>query len=210
MLRKFNLSEVNKGDLERVYEYLVKKNLSQSRINSIMKVALIPLKNAYKKGLILNRCFDFLLPKKTDDKMYLSNSQIVKIFNSDWNDTEAFLANLIAYECKMQLQEVRALRLIDIKTNEIVVNNCYSNSKGLIPCDNKRAVNISSLLNFAILKYLSTAPYSDFKPEDYVFYSEQRDRPAHAKFWTKELQTICKKKLHIKKPVDFRIWSRVN
>ena len=203
MLRKEPLFEVNSGDIERVYENLSEKGLSQSRINAIMKVGLIPLKHAYRNGLILNRSFEFCLPNP-EKQSTISDITAVKIFNAEWKNEEAFVANLIAYHCKMQLQEVRALRLKDISYNHIVCTHIYSNQ--LMENPNKRVIEISSFIRDVIIKYASISPYPP-AAENFVFFSENQNKPAHGKSWSSELKAICDT-LNIEEKVNFKTWSR--
>lgn len=204
LMKKRKLSEINSGDIERVFENLSDKGLSQSRINAIMKVALIPLKEAFKEGSILSRCYEFYLPKVEKSENNLSTIDAVKIFNSSWENKEAFVANLVAYICKMQLQEVRALRLQDIGEKTITVKNYYTRD-GLVKNRKPRVINTSSYITSTIMKYASTAPYSDFSPTDFVFFSESRLRPASGRCWNYSLQKICKK--NNIEPFNFRMWS---
>lgn len=207
MMKKRSLSEVNSGDIERVFEKLSEKELSQSRINAIMKTGLIPLKEAYKQGLILSRCYEFYLPKVERSLPNLSAVEISKIFNSHWENSEAFVANLVAYIGKMQLQEVRALRLCDIGEKTITVENCYT-KMGLVKTRVPKVVHTSSYVTNVILKYACTAPYSDYSKDDFIFYSEKRNVPAHGNSWNSELQKVCEKN-GIKK-IFFRSWSSTN
>ena len=207
MMKKRSLSEVNFGDIERVFEKLSEKELSQSRINAIMKTGLIPLKEAYKQGLILSRCYEFYLPKVERSLPNLSVIEISKIFNSHWENSEAFVANLIAYIGRMQLQEVRALRLCDIGEKTITVENCYT-KRGLSKTRIPRIVHTSSYVTNVILKYACTAPYSSYSKDDFIFYSEKRNVPAHGNSWNSELQKVCEKN-GIKK-IFFRNWSSTN
>ena len=204
MMKKRKVSEVNSGDIERVFEKLSEKELSQSRINAIMKVALIPLKEAYKEGLILTRCYEFYLPKVEKSENNLSAVDISKIFNCDWDDEEAFVANLIAYVGKMQLQEVRALRLCDIDKKTINIENFYTKD-GLVKNKKPRIINTTSYVTSTILKYASLSHYPDFSPNDYVFFSENRDRPAQGRNWNSELQKACRKSGV--KEITFRQWN---
>lgn len=205
LLKKNKVFEINSGDIERVFENLSSKELSQYRINAIMQTALIPLKVAYKKGLILNRCFEFYLPRPENNKEELSPITVSKIFNAEWKCDEAFLANLIAYYCKLQLQEVRALRIQDISTDSITSNNIFVNTKGLIENKNKKTCTIPPTLSTAILKYASTSPYPNLSQVDFIFYSEKRNRPSQGHKWSSELHKICKK-IGIKE-INFRSWS---
>lgn len=204
LLRKFKLFEINTGDIERMYEHICEKGLSQHRINAIMKTGLIPLKVAYSEGLTMSRCFDFYLPRPERNKTDVSQIDISRIFNTKWKNYEAYAANLIACNCHLQLQEVRALKLGDITTDSIIVTSTYSNTKGLIPNKNPRVLRASEFVINALLKHASTTPYRDFTPDDYIFFSENRNKPAHGNNWTDELQKVCKQ-VGIE-PLNFHSW----
>jgi len=204
MTKKRAVSEINSGDIERVFEKLSEKGLSQSRINGIMKTGLIPLKEAYKQGLILTRCYEFYLPKVEKAQNNLTSVDISKIFNSHWDNEEAFIANLVAYVGKMQLQEVRALRLCDVDEKTINIENFYT-KEGLVRNKKPRVITTSSYVTSIILKYASTAPYSDYSPSDYIFFSESRHRPSQGRNWNAELQKACRN--GGVKEINFRQWS---
>ena len=204
MLRKFKLFEINSGDIERMYEYVSEKGLSQHRINAIMKTGLIPLKVAYSEGLTMSRCFDFYLPRPERTNTDIPAIDMSKIFNARWEDDEAFVANLIACNCKLQLQEVRALKLSNITTDSLIITSTYSNSKGLIPNRNPRVLMVSEFVINAVLRYASTTPYKDLTPDDYIFFSENRNKPAHGSKWSTELQKVCKQ--NGIEPLNFHSW----
>jgi len=204
MFRKNKLSEINTGDIERFYEHLCEKDLSQSRINAIMKVGLIPLKYAYNNGLILNPCHNFYLPPIQKKTFTLNPVKISKIFNSEWEDHEAFIANLIAYNCGLQMQEVRGLRLCDISEDSISAVHIYTNE--LKDNKNPKVIKVSSYFRDAVLRYASTTPYRDYSPTDFIFFSEKRGKPACGKKWNSELIKVCKSN-SIKGDVSFRMWS---
>ena len=205
LLRKRTLSEVNYGDIERVFENLSQKGLSQSRVNAIMKTALIPLKEAYKNGLVPSRCYEFYLPKVEKTNKSLSPVTVSKIFNTHWKDSEAFVANLVGYIGGLQLQEVRALRLCDIGEKTITVNNYYSKGK-LIECKNKRVIETSSYVIKVILQYASTTPHVPYSPDSFVFFSEYKDLPASGRHWSERLSEICSS-LNMTEKLCFRSWS---
>lgn len=205
LMKKRSVSEINSGDIERVFEKLSEKDLSQSRINAIMKTGLIPLKEAYKEGLVLTRCYEFVLPKVERLEISLSPVQVSKIFNSKWDKEEAFIANLVAYIGRMQLQEVRGLRLCDIGERTIKIENSFTR-EGLVKNKKPRIIETSTYITSTILKYASTSPYTDFKPDDYVFFGEKRESPAHGSFWNSELQKVCAKN---GLTFSFRNWSAI-
>lgn len=206
LLRKFKLYEINTGDIERMYEHICEKGLSQHRVNAIMKTGLIPLKVAYSEGLIMSRCFNFYLPRPERHPADISAVNISRIFNSEWQNDEAFVANLIACNCKLQLQEVRALRLCNLTTDSVIISSSYSNEKGLVPNRNPRVVMVSEFVINILLKYASTTPYKDLTPDDFIFYSENRDHPAHGKKWSSELKRICES-CSIEGNISFRSWT---
>lgn len=190
LMRKRVLSEINTGDIERVFEHLSEKGLSQSRINGIMKTALIPLKEAYKEGLIPSRCHEFYLPKVEKAEDNFTSVDVSKLFNAKWENDQAYVANLVAFVGKMQLQEVRALRLCDIGNDTINIVNYYTKGN-LIKNKHPRTVEVSDFVINILISYASTTPYTDYSPTDYVFFSDRRNVPASGKNWNEELGKAC-------------------
>ena len=204
------MRDVTKGDIEIVHEKLTEKKLSQSRIYFILEIALIPLKYAYNNGQTFSRVFEYKLPKRTKEKNNLLSPLVIsKIFNSDWKCTESFLGNFIAYSLGLTLKEVRALRLCDIYTeNVIVTNNIYTQKKGLEENPNKKVFKISKNLYNCLLKYTSASPYKDYKQTDYVFYSQDRNKPATANDWIKDLKDVASKYIDDADLLTFSIWTK--
>lgn len=191
-LKNKQLRDVTKGDIEILHEKLVNKNLSPSRIYSILKVGLTPLEYAYKNGLTLLRTYDYQLPKKTDKKPPLEQQLISKIFNAEWKDQEAYLANLIAYYAGLSLKETQALRLCDIYTDGGI-------RKG------EEIINVPVKVVDATLRYASTSPYKDYKPTDYIFYTIDRDKHSSGYRWDKELKVIAEQ--FTDKIINFSSWE---
>lgn len=206
ILRTKKVKDITKGDIELVHENLQKKNLSESRIIAILKTGLIPLKAAYKNGMTLLKTYEYQLPKIEKRIMPFSQSQLTKILNSEWKSMESYLANLIGCQAKMQLQEVRALTLQDIFTDGYIYASHIYNHGRYTENPKKRMIKISTTLVDCILKYTSTSPYKDYKPTDFIFYSINRDTPASAINWSKDLKDISSKYVEDISHVDFSIW----
>lgn len=205
-LRQKAVREITKGDIESLYEKLKTQNLSNSRIRQILKTGLIPLKYAYTNGLTLLKTYEYQLPKLYQRKS-IPNEILFKIMNDEWTSQEAYIANLIACQCKMQLREVQALTLQDIFTDGYInVSHIYDHSKGYILNPKARNVKVSLSLIDLILKYTSTSPYKDFKPNDFIFYSINRDTPSSARRWGQYLKQMCSKYMTDVSHIDFSIW----
>ena len=188
------LRDITKGDIELIHEKLISKNLSPSRIYSILKVGLTPLEYAYKNGLTLLKTYEYQLPKKTKKPIPDYGPQFIsKLFNAVWNDQEAYLANLVAYYGGLTINETKNLRLMDIYTDGAI---CKDNQIVKIPCK----------VAEAMLKYASTSPYKDFKPTDYIFYSIDRGKCASGYKWDTELKNTASK--FTDKPIAFSIWNK--
>lgn len=210
-LRKKKLKEITKGDVEIIHEKLRNKNLSDSRINSILKTGLVPLKYAFDNGLTLLKTYEYPLPKiKTKQK--LSNETKLKIISAKWKSQESFVANLIAYATKMNIQEIRALKLFDIvQRNDfgfIISSHVFTSDHKYIENKYKRMVKVPIQIINIITKYASTSPYKDYKPDDFIFYSRtlNRDLPSPATNWTKDLKKVCKAVIGTD-DVSFSIWT---
>lgn len=208
ILRNKKLKDITKGDIQIVHEKLESKGLSASRISQILKTGLIPLRYAYENKLTLLKSYDYQLPKKFQRKsLSIESSVLSKIFNSDWKSSESFIANLIGCYAKMQLREVRALRLKDIFTDGFILSSNIYDKGNLIENPNKRIIKVDEQLIDCILKYTSTSPYKDFKQEDFVFYSINRNSPSSAKNWTNDLRTKFEEVNISSEHINFAMWS---
>lgn len=188
------LRDITKGDIELIHEKLVSKNLSPSRIYSILKVGLTPLEYAYKNGLTLLKTYEYSLPKKTKKTFCIDSSLLAKIFNDTWEDKEAFLANIIAYYAGLSLEETRYIRLCDLYTDGTLSVN-------------ERNIKIPKNVVEAALKYASTSYYKDFLPTDYIFFSPDREKPSSGYKWEKELKNITAKYSDIQ--INFSLWKKL-
>lgn len=173
------MRDVSKGDIEILHEKLSSKNLSPNRIYFILKVGLTPLEYAYKEGLTLLRTFDYQLPKREKKKYVKIDSVLIsKIFNYDWNDQEAYLANLLGYYGDITASDVSKITLGDIDLD------------GNIKVG-KKSITIPKKLIDIILAYSSTSPYKDYKPTDYLFYSFNRNKPCYPYRWVRVLRSVA-------------------
>lgn len=208
-LRKLKLTEVSKGDIEIVHEKLEKKGLSESRIISVLKTALIPLKFAFFKGLIAQNVSDYHLAKRPPKFSRFDAFTTSKIFNAKWDCFESRLANLIAYYTGFQLREVLALTLQDIYTDGYIVSSHICNADGYCVNSKPRCRKVPITLIDTLLQYTSTSPFKDFKATDFVFYSANRQQPTrNSRNWTKELRKVCLKNGIDVSQVEFSIWTK--
>lgn len=205
-LRNKYMKDVSVGDIEFMHEKLSAQKLSPSRIYFILKVALIPLKYAYENDLTLLKTYEYKMPKKTKKNNPLNPVLISKIFNHEWKDEEAFVANLIAYNCKMHINEIRALTLNDVYADGFIITNNIYTRYGLEKNKNKRVISIPKYLVDIILKYSSTSPYTDYKSTDYIFFTAERDRPSYATNWSEELKAVCSEFMEDSENITMSIW----
>lgn len=116
------MRDVSKGDVELLHERLSSKNLSPNRIYFILKVGLTPLEYAYKNDLTLLKTYDYQLPKRTKKEYKKIDSVLIsKIFNYEWNDQEAYLANLLGYYGNITAADVSKIKLKDIYTDGTII-----------------------------------------------------------------------------------------
>lgn len=209
LLRTRKLKNITKSDIEVVHEKLKEKDLSQSRVNSILRTGLIPLKFAYIKGFTVQKVFDYELPKTPLVFSRFDKITIFKIFNQKWNSFEAKLANLIGYFTGFELQEVLALTLQDLYLDGYITSSHIYNKNGYCLNPYPKKISVSNDFINLILKYASTSPYKDFENTDFIFYSVDRDKPTRQyRYWSKSLQNACSDILLDTKNIDFSVWHR--
>jgi integrase len=207
------LGTITLNDMKNFRNWLVDKGLSASRVNNILRAGSTALKYAFYNGLTYNNCFQGLVfcGKKDQKKRdILTIEEAEKVFQFNWSDYQAKLANKIAFVTGMRLSEIRALKLSNIGSDRIYVNNNYNKREGLKCCKNGdiRQVFIPSELSNEIIQYGLTSPFL-INGDGFVFYGLLKDKPIDTKTWTEEFKSV-KKQLGINKPdVTFHSWRHL-
>lgn len=167
---------VTHEDIDSCADTMRKEGLIPSSCNITLSAVTIPLRWAYKKGIIKE---DPTLgitrfASKSKERHILTPDVVTKLFNVEWAHDAYRLANLVASLTGMRCGEVQALRLCDILDGALQVSRSWSNIDGF-KCPKNGKSRIVELPFPSVLEALRTRasnnPYNN-TPQALVFWSE--------------------------------------
>jgi integrase len=188
------LGELQVKDLDEFLLYLARKkdSLSGNTINKIMSALLQPLKEAYRLLLIT---FDpsrgsYRVGTKARVKGVFSKDEIRSLSNVSWDNEAAYLAFKLSSLTGMRLGEIRALKIEDVKSNQIVLQHSFSRTEGLkCPKNGKtRIVPIPPGLSGNLLRLAMKNPSGN----SWVFWQSGSTSPIGDKLITSALYRAMK------------------
>ena len=173
------LSQVNRNMLKDFIVFVDSYPLSWSRKLKIYRAGAIALKWAYNESLI-NKDITSGVSSfygKPKEKNILTKEIAELLFNTEWDNEDCKLINLIAMTSGMRAGEILALRKMDLGVNCIYVNHSWNRKEGLKTPKNgeKRTVYfpfpnlINRMLqnaNGSLESFIFAAPLTDNKPID--------------------------------------------
>lgn len=186
------IGEITRKDIEELFTDEKVSKLAGKTINGIISAITIPLKWAYTRGYTENRCYEGIekLYGKSKKRKILSFEEAERLFNVDWENDAAKLANDLARHTGMRAGEIAGLRKGDIGNDELLVNHSWSKYDGLKSCKNGEGrwipIPIPHYLCLQLRYQAELNPYT--KGDDgFVFFGLKADAPTDAKNWTKYL-----------------------
>lgn len=189
------VGEITIDDMRKFKESLLKKHISFSRINMILKAGLIALKQAYYKKLTENNCFDGFIycSNKTKTRKILSLEVVKEVFNFKWENETSKLANYLAFKTGMREGEIKALKKGDIKNGYLEVKNSWNSADKLKETKNNgtRLIPIDDELQRLLENKVAKNPYTK-KDNAFVFWGVDKSKPADGRVWLDHLRKILK------------------
>jgi integrase len=176
------IGEITAKDIDNFIEYMGEKSLSSSRKNVVIKAGLKPLRWAYSKGIIEQDPTrgHIMFSGEQHKRNILTPSTATAIFNTEWIDERAKLANMLSAVTGMRMGEILALRYQDLGPDCIFVNGAWNNEDKIkLPKNNEtRTVEIPfpSLMN-ALFSLAEQNPWG-VNPDSFVFWAvTKKDSP---------------------------------
>ena len=127
------LTQITRNMLKDFISFIDTYDLSWSRKLKIYRAGAIALKWAYNEDLIdkditsgVNSFYG-----KPKEKNLLTKEMAELLFNTEWDNTECKLINLIAMVSGMRAGEILALRKMDLGEDCIYVNHSWNRKEGL-------------------------------------------------------------------------------
>lgn len=167
---------VTHDDIDTCADIMRQAGLIPSSCNIAMSAVTIPLKWAYKKGMIKE---DPTLgvtrfTSKSKERHILTPDVVTKLFSVEWAHDACRLANLVASLTGMRCGEVQALRLCDILDGALQVSRSWSRIDGF-KCPKNGKSRIVELPFPSVLDALrnraSSNPH-DATPQALVFWAK--------------------------------------
>ncbi|GHV26395.1 hypothetical protein AGMMS4952_06360 [Spirochaetia bacterium] len=127
------LSSITRQDMKKFSLGLSDKKLSPSSINGVMVLGTSALAYAAREGMIPADPGTGLVrfSGKSAKRGVLTEKEAAAIFNMDWKDKRAYLANKVAATTGMRSGEILALRREDIGENILYIRHSFSCVDGL-------------------------------------------------------------------------------
>ena len=187
------IGEITRDDIEDLFTDEKVSNLANKTINGIISSVTIPLKWAHHKGYTENNCYDGIqkLSAKSEKRNILSFEIAKKVFEIDWENDAAKLANNLAMHTGMRAGEIAGLRKGDIGEDEIIVNKSWSKYDGLKTCKNGEArfipIPIPHELCLQLRYQAELNPYNEGN-DGFIFFGLKPKAPTDFKNWNKYLR----------------------
>lgn len=208
-LRNKSVKNVTEADLEILSEKLRSANLSEWRINFIIRAGRTALRYAYEQGMTVNRAYEFSLKKPCrTDYVPLTWNEAAELFSVNWKTQDAMLANFLAFTGGLKQNELRALRICDIGKDSIYVLHSFSRSKKLVPSDCPRTVVLSEVVITIIRGFIKINLGNEVTGDMYVF-SKDGTSPEDIRHWGTELKCVCRDFGYDYESIDFTMWNRM-
>ncbi len=187
---KMKLSAITMRDIERWQDRMLERPrkgkdtepLSPTSINHCLICLRTILKQAVKDEYIANNPCEGVDALSTDPKTRgaLSEREGTKLLEqpSAWKDDRHYWICRLSYEVGMRFGEIIALKRKYIEDGYINVMHSWGAKEGLKDPKtrrSKRRLKVSKTITNELQKFMEESPYPE--PEDYVFYSADREIP---------------------------------
>jgi site-specific recombinase XerD len=122
------IGEITAKDIDDFIEYMSEKPVSSSRKNGVIKAGIKPLRWAYSKGIIEQDPTrgHILFSGEKHKRNILTLSTATAIFNTEWIDERAKLANMLSAVTGMRMGEILALLYQNLGSDCIYVNGSWN------------------------------------------------------------------------------------
>ncbi|MCR4733558.1 MAG: site-specific integrase [Treponema sp.] len=196
-LKDKTLGELTKKDIEEFIDIVAKMDKSFCCKNDIVRAGTTAFKWAKGKELIDEDLYSNIIffSGKNNERLILTPEIVQALFNSEWNDNRAKLANMLSMCTGLRAGEIQALRLQDLGVDRLYIKHSWNFQDGLKSTKNgeERTVYLPFPQIIKALKQLAESnPYGQ-KLNGFVFWATIPDKPMESKSWLYELRQVLKK-----------------
>lgn len=187
------LGEIRRNDLKAIFDDEKVSKLAPKTINGILNAVTIALRWAFNNDIIHTNCFDGIIrcSQKSKKREVLTMEQVSAVFDAEWENDAAKLANLLACYTGMRQGEIAGLRMEDIGVDRLYVRHSWNKYEGLKCCKNgeEREVPITPKLRDMLMAQAALNPYNEGISE-FVFFGLLPSQPTDPKNWLKYLRRV--------------------
>lgn len=187
------IGEITRDEIEALFTDEEISKLANKTINGIISAVTIPLKWAYYKGYTENNCFEGIqkLAAKSRKRSILTIEEAKRVFEVEWENDAAKLANNLAKHTGMRAGEIAGLRKADIGKDEIIVDHSWSRYDGIKSCKNGEARSIPIPIPHELcvqLRYQAELNPFGEGDDGFIFFGLKPHMPTDYDNWNKYLR----------------------
>jgi integrase len=154
---------------------MVRNGLSGATVNKTLNCCKVPYDYAFNQHWLGIDLFSGIssFSSRSKERGILTNEEIGKLFNLDWNEKAGKLGNMLAAFSGLRVEEVQAVRTCDIESTVIHVRHGYNTQDRIKDTKNHhtRDVPVVPAISRALKEYAKRNPqYSDLS---LVFFSSR-------------------------------------
>jgi integrase len=122
------LGGITKQDIEKFIDVLSERKLSAGRKNTILKAGTIPLRWAFSKEMIEKDVVMGItwFSGEAKERQILTPEIAEALFNAEWKDERARLANMLAAVTGLRSGEIRGLRVQDLGEDCLYIRHSWN------------------------------------------------------------------------------------
>ena len=154
---------------------IIKYPKSPKQKNKILKSCFIPIRYAFRNGDLDSDPTSGIIMFSGESKKrnILPFELVTKIFDQKWDDPRSKIANILAAITGMRACEIQALKIRDIGTDCIYVNNSWNSKDKLKPTKNNESRRVEVPFPWLIqaLIELSKLNPHGINKESYIFWA---------------------------------------
>jgi integrase len=170
-----SIGEITAKDIDNFIDYMGGKPLSASRKNVVIKAGLKPLRWAFSKGIIEQDPTrgHIMFSGEQHKRNILTPTTAAAIFNMEWTDARAKLANMLASVTGMRTGEILALRFHDLGSDCVYVRSSWNIEDKTKPTKNNEPRTVESPfpgLMYALFSLAQQNPWG-VNPDSFVFWA---------------------------------------
>ena len=192
------LGDITRQDIDKFINDLASRELSAGRRNIILKAGTIPLRWAFSKEFIEKDITTGIIwfSGKAAERQILSPEMAQAIFQIEWEDMRAKLANMLAAVTGLRAGEIQGLRLQDLGKDRIYIRHSWNFRDKLKTTKNNESREVELPFPSLVESLFSLAKSNPHgaDADSYIFWTgRSASKPMEAKFFAEGLRAALMK-----------------